>query len=660
MITPMIIGFILLVVLGIFIRFCFRRYSLIKKGKPINIDNISRRIGYVLSTVLLQKCVLKSVSSKDRAGIGHLLIFWGFIICSFSYLVLFSQAVHITIFDSLTETRFYGHFLTLVECISFLTLVAIIWAFCRRYIVQPDRLETTFDSFIVLSLILCIISSYFLQQSFSIVTGKSIHTSSLWISLVGARIIEGIGLQAGMKQLYLNLFWWMHILTITGFLAYIPSSKHMHIISSPFNIFFRSWSPRGELQAVDLSGDHENYFGVGEMDQFSRKQLLDLFSCAECGRCQDNCPAYLSGKELSPKKVIRDLKNYLLKVGSDGGSLTVGQEKPKNVAGSAVSEAAIWDCTTCYSCQDQCPTEIGFVDKIVDLRRFLVLSRSEFPQELDTVFRNLEVYGDPYGIGSAYRYDWAESLSLETNPDEADYLFWVGCGGAFDDRVKELAISMASILTNLGINFTILGREEKCCGDSARRLGNEYLFQTLAETNIEKIKQINTKNIITFCPHCYNIFKNEYPKFGGDFEVFHASQFLLDLLKQGSLKIDPILDYPFTYHDPCYLGRYNGIYGPPRELLDAMSPDDSWKKEMTHNRESSFCCGGGGGRFWMEESVGRKISQMRVEEAISSSVGTIVTACPFCMVMLEDAVRALDLVSEIKVIDITELVCDAG
>jgi Fe-S oxidoreductase len=428
---------------------------------------------------------------------------------------------------------------------------------------------------------------------------------------------------------------------------------------------------------------------------------MDLDACTRCGRCQDNCPAYLSGKPLSPKKVIQDLKSALLERRAKGSNDDI-----KSLLGEVITEDEIWACTTCRSCQEHCPVFVEHIDKIIELRRNLVMEQAQMPETVMGTLRNIETRGHPWRGTMHTRTDWIEDLKVKvlSESDDVEVVYWVGCTEALDDRAMKIAIAMAKIMNAAGVNFGILGDEESCCGEPARRMGNEYLFQLQAEQNIETLKNYNVKKIVTACPHCFNTLKNEYPQFGGDFEVIHHTQFIADLLKQGKLKPIYWLKKKVTYQDPCYLGRYNEIYQPPRKILtsipllkftemdrkkqagfryagsDWYMRETSWQRmvaktkertkgmiasippikllEGSRQKERAFCCGGGGGRSWMEET-GTRISYMRTDDAIRTNCEIIATACPFCMLMFEDGVKAKEVEETIKVMDVAELIAEA-
>ena len=439
-------------------------------------------------------------------------------------------------------------------------------------------------------------------------------------------------------------------------------------------MLYRSLKPKGVLKNLDLEDEEAESFGISKIEEFSWKHLMDLDSCTRCGRCQDFCPAFSTEKPLSPKELINDLKNHMhLRAPQLLNTKTKGKtaEESPSIIGEVIKEDVLWTCTTCRSCMEHCPVYIEHVEKIVEMRRYQVLMESKFPQELNSFFRNMEANSNPWGIGFASRGEWAEDQGIKLLKDfpEAEYLFWVGCSGSFDDEGKKIAKALTTILKKAGVSFAILGTEEKCCGDQARRLGNEYLFQTQAAENIETFAKYKVKKIITICPHGYNTLKHEYPRLLDvlpslsseikdkikRIEVFHHVQLIHKLLKEGKLRLKTKLDIPITYHDSCYLGRYNGIYKEPREILSRLTSLEL--VELYNNYEFSFCCGAGGGLMWTEESLGTRINHKRTDEIIGAHAEIAATSCPFCLTMLQDGIKDKEK-TEIKVKDIAQLVVE--
>jgi len=429
-------------------------------------------------------------------------------------------------------------------------------------------------------------------------------------------------------------------------------------------VFFRNLGPRGALAPIDIEAAET--FGASKIEDFTWKHLMDLDACTRCGRCQDSCPAYLSGKPLSPKKVIQDLRSYLLErapillKGKGGAEVDNPGEGSRALIGEVILEDEIWNCTTCYACHEVCPVCVEPMVKIIELRRNLVLERASIPETGESALKSIEARGHPWRGTTLSRTDWAQGLEVKGLAEDSniDVLFWVGCTEALEERGTRVAQAIARILKLAGINFGILGVEETCCGDPARRLGNEYLFQLEAQGNIELFKNYGIKKIVTGCPHCYNTLRYEYPQFGGDFEVVHHTQFITNLLKEGKLGTIKGHNGVVTYHDSCYLGRYNDIYDPPRQILKNI-PDVNLV-EMSQNRERGFCCGAGGGHLWLEEQrKGQRINEMRTEQAIAVNAEVIATACPYCLQMFEDGIKAKATEESLKVMDVAELVCEA-
>jgi Fe-S oxidoreductase len=457
------------------------------------------------------------------------------------------------------------------------------------------------------------------------------------------------------------IFSWGHHAIIFFFLLYIPFSKHIHILGAIPNVFFRNLGAMGTLSRMDFEDESAEKFGVSEVQDYTWKQLMDLYACTECGRCQVACPAYLTEKPLSPYGVIHHLRGHFMDRGrsllgrSEGGDgeKADGEGNGAGIIPAAVTEDEIWACTTCGACMQECPPFIEHVQKLVDLRRYLVLTESKFPSEMQQVFRNMEVNYNPWAMGYTQRADWTEGLDVPVAAEKQkfDYLYWVGCAGSFDDRGQAVSRAMVGLLKRAGVDFAILGVEEMCCGETARRMGNEYLAQTLIEGNIEVLKKYEFGTVITTCPHGYNTFKVEYPQFGYTVPVVHHTEFLLQLVREGRLKVTESLKARGAYHDSCYLGRYNDVLREPRELLGEVV---GGLAEFKRRERRSFCCGAGGGRMWMEETIGTRINEDRVEESLGLDIDHIFTACPFCMTMFEDGLKAKER-DDVKILDVAEV-----
>ena len=610
-------------------------------------------------------------------GIIHFLIFWGCIVFLLGALIDFitHYAVRGAVDSEILHGLWGGQYLSLslaVDIFGIIVLIGLAIATYRRYIQRPDRLDNKPENAIALIFIAVIVLTGFLIEGLRIAyftqnpaeyallyPALGLYNSSWAAFSPGGWVVAWI-FHSVSSPLLLNLhagFWWFHIVVVIGAISYyaITFASLSHIVVAPFNVLFRSMRPKGALSKIDI--EEAETFGVSSIDGFTWKQIMDLDSCTGCGRCQDNCPAYLSGKPLSPKKLIQDLKAHWLEVARTQALETTDGGNPEvSLIGDVITEDMIWACTTCRSCQEQCPVFVEHIDKIIDMRRSLVLEQAVMPETAETALKSLEARGHPWRGTMASRTDWAEGLDVKLMSDDSDveYLYWVGCTAALVDQNMKTAAAMARILKAAGIKFAILGPEESCCGDPARRIGNEYLYQMQVERNIEILKGYNVKRIVTACPHCYNTLKWEYPQFGAEFEVIHHTQLIADLLKQGRIRLSRGMKETIAYHDSCYLGRYNDIYDEPRRIIKAIP--GAKVVELERSRRKAFCCGAGGGRLWMEENIGTRINEMRTQHVINAGASIVATACPYCMQMFEDGIKTKRVEEQIKAIDIAELV----
>lgn len=642
--------FFILLVLTIFSWGIYKRARLWRIGKD---DNRSDKMWARIKSLLVEGIAHRRILQDLYPGSLHLLIFLGFMVPL--------TAVVITQF-MFTLPPSLARLLSLVlDIIAFLAIVSLLLAIYRRYITRPPRLDNRFDDFITLILILSILFTGLILESLRLsVVGEDVHA---WapVGKILATLLNITGLEMDTKGFLAMVVFRIHFFLVLATIAYIPYSKLFHIVSSPINMIFRSLKPKGILSHLDLEDEEAESFGVAKIEEFTWKQLMDLDACTRCGRCQDHCPAHLTEKPLSPKKFIIDLKDNMHtrapQILEAKANATDPEEDPPLV-GNIIEEDVLWTCTTCRSCMEHCPVFIEHVDKMVDMRRYQVLMESKFPEELTGAFRGLEKNSNPWGLGYDTRADWVKELDVsimsEIEGKDIDYLFFVGCIRSYDDRNKKVAMSMTRILIHLGVKFAILGIEEGCCGDPARRVGNEYLYQILAQTNIETFNHYNVKKVLTTCPHCYNTLKNEYSQLGFNSEVVHHAVFLQENIRNGRLKLNHSLAKRLTYHDPCYLGRYSGMYEPPREVLKSIPSLDL--REMKRSRIDSLCCGGGGGWMWMEEKIGKRINILRLEDALAAKPEWIATACPFCVTMLDDAIKDKNMEDDLKIWDIAELV----
>ncbi len=648
-----------LIAVTVFLNSAYRLYRFLCLGrKEDRFDNIPERIKSVIFYVFGQLRVIKEI-----AGIGHFIIFWGFIVISIGTAETFLNGFYNKISFSFLGPL-YTLLLALQDLFGVLVLGAIAVSLVRRFILKPERLKiddpsAKVDAFIVLGLITILIFAMFADRGIQMNLDKSgilvQHVSFIPVSAFAGNLLSSVS-----SYPLERFFWWLHNIVILVFLMYIPYSKHLHLLGSIPNIFFRSFRPKVELTKLDLEDENRETFGVTKIEEFTWKQLLDLYACTECGRCQVNCPAYLTQKPLSPWKMIHDLKGHLKKKGPEllkKNGKKEGEEEPPILAtklvGEVIPEDVIWSCTTCMGCQQACPVFIEHIHKIIDMRRTLVLDDSSMSPEVQRCFTNMENNSNPWGIGFASRADWAKDLQIKTMAEDGsvDYLLWVGCAGSFDDRNKKVAVALVKILKAADVKFAILGTEEKCCGETARRMGNEYLAQMMMQENVEILNNYNVKKIITMCPHCMNSLKKDYPQFGGNYEVVHHSEFIHDLIKNGKIKTKTPVNMSMTYHDSCYLGRHNEIYSSPREILKSVSGIKLLEMERTG--EKSFCCGAGGGRMWMEEHIGTRINETRTEDALKTGAEKICTACPYCLTMFEDGLKTKQ--KELKVMDLAEV-----
>ncbi len=657
---PWILGGVTLLSLFFFIWGLWPKARVMAQAAKENrMDRPIRRLGNTLVIALAQSKMFKD----GPVGLMHAFIFWGFLILLFRafqfFLIGFFPGFQMILpgWDSVAHA-----YLLVKDGFVLLVILACLYALFRRLVTKPKRLNLSGEGIAILGLILAIMVSDILFDGAEIAAFESLAG---WWTPLGSGFSS---LLTGMEGAALNHVWqvgyWTHVISILIFLVLLPRSKHFHIITSIPNVFLGNVTQTGnQLSRLDFEDESKETFGVTRIEEFSWKKLLDFHTCTECGRCDVFCPALNTDKPLSPKQFTIDLRDHL---NAETPNLLSKKKKEENQTGSSGTPAAllggviqdetVWACTTCGACEEECPVMIEFVNKMVDLRRSLVLTENRYPKELAGAFKSLETHSNPWGFPGTQREAWAQELGVKqwdkNHPTE--YLYFVGCNGSFDNRGKKISESVVRALRKAGVDFSILGNREGCTGDPARRLGNEYLFDMLATQNAKTFKEQGVIKVIVHCPHCFNSLKHEYPEFGAKLEVIHHSELLAALIKENKLPVTGgATDETVVVHDSCYMGRHNKVYDAPRDILKStVSPERI--KEVDNSRERGTCCGAGGARFLLEET-GPRISHLRIDELMQANPDTIAVSCPFCVLMLEDALKAKNLADRVKVKDISEM-----
>ncbi|WP_181454494.1 (Fe-S)-binding protein [Paenibacillus dendritiformis] len=684
-----------------FARAVIHRYMYVKLGQPVEWDGRAKRN---LRDFAVQVFGQTKLLKDRKSGLMHIVIFYGFIILQVGALDIIYKGLS----GRPLPIPGYEAFVLLQEVTVTLVLIAMGYAAYRRYGEKLERLKRGWKPSIVVFFIFSLMLSVLLTMSFErLLEGKGFSPYAPIASLI-AMPLAGMT-QTAAKVLYL-VCWWAHLLILLAFLVYVPQSKHFHLLSAPVNLLLRRTDPVGRLRKLDLEDEEAESFGTGKVEDFTQKQLLDLYACVECGRCTNVCPAAGTGKWLSPMHMIVKLRDHLTEKGaavtsrspwipsfvfSSNGThgmradgLDLGEWQGEGVTdigptmraqaaawqtaagrapgeleliGDVMSEAELWACTTCRNCEDQCPVGNEHVDKIVDMRRYLVLTQGSMPHDGQRALQNIERQGNPWGISRSDRVKWVREVdpegmlhvpTVKENP-EFDILLFVGSMGSYDNRSRKVTRSLVRLMNEAGVNFAILGNEEKNSGDTPRRMGNEFLFQQLCEENIATFRKYNVRKIVTACPHTYNTLKNEYPEFGLEADVLHHSELLDELVRTGKLVPRHEVEERITYHDSCYLGRYNGVYEQPRNVLRAIK--GVTLLEMERSRENGMCCGAGGGMMWMEETAGKRVNLARTEQALATKPTVISSACPYCLTMMEDGTKLLEAEEAVQTRDIAEI-----
>jgi len=692
--SPLVIANIVLTVVvvlyavGLFFYLLKTRYKFVQLGKKVEFDeSVQERIRYLMVNVLGQNKLLKD----PKSGLIHVMFFYGFLMVQLGAIDLIWKGLAPG--SHLPLGIFYSVFTFFQELVVLMILVAVVWAFYRRYVEKLVRLKRGWKNGLVLIFIGGLMVSTLLANGMGLIWHGEELTYTEPVASGIAAIFSFLPASAAAVVFY--VMWWAHLLILLTFLVYVPQSKHFHLIVSPINVYMNRLDRTGTLTPIDFEAlenaeDEEDIpaIGVGRIQDFTQKQMLDLYSCVECGRCTNMCPASGTGKMLSPMDLIVKLRDHLtftgavetkqkpwvpyqffaktkgnqlaMAAGADGA--VIEDIYSPSLIGEVITEEEIWACTTCRNCEDQCPVMNEHVDKIIDLRRYLTMTEGKVNPDAQRAMTNIERQGNPWGLNRKEKENWRDLdptihiptvKELKKSGEEMEYLFWVGSMGAFDNRSQKIALAFCRLLNEAGVKFAILGNKEKNSGDTPRRLGNEFLFQELATANIDEFEKNDVKKIVTIDPHAYNIFKNEYQDFDWKGEVYHHTELLNQLIDENRLALNYEVHETIVFHDSCYLGRYNDVYDAPREILRGIPGIKL--VEMERNREEAMCCGAGGGLMWMEEHVGNRINVARTEQALATNASVISSGCPYCLTMLEDGTKAKEVEDTVGTFDVAEL-----
>ncbi len=682
---PILFGLFFLGMMGLFVHSVWRMFRLLALGGPrsraVALRDIPDRIGAVIYLVFFQRRVV-----RETFGWNHVIFFWGFLIISVGHLeFLVRGAFPRFSFGAFLPTPAYHAILAGEDIMAFIVLFAVVAAVYRRAVVKPSHIHhASREGFLILTLIALVMITYFGAMGFGIQAGADgillDHAGSLTVSSAVGAAVSGV--EPSAAYVISEVFWWAHAVVLLAFLNVIPKSKHIHLLGAIPNIFLHKREKhKAALDRLDLEDENATSFGVGMVHQFSWKALLDTYACTECGRCNQQCPATRTGKALNPQQLIHDIRGNLYANGDEllakrgyfevkpapadfePSLALIAETEEERTKYRQTSREVLWGCTNCGACVEACPVLIDHVDAIMDLRRYLTLTEGAVSAELTATFTNIERNSNPWGIGADQRGDWATPLGLKfwggtEDAQRYEYLFWVGCAGSYDDSAQKTVKAFADILDAAGVTYAILGKGEQCSGDPARRAGNEYLFDSLAQANVATLNEMGVKKVVTACPHCFNTLKNEYPAFGGNYDVLHHSQLIAKLLDEGRLDLGKGALENVAFHDPCFLGRWNDELEAPRRSLAGVK--HLQVLEMEDHGKKSLCCGAGGAQMWKEEEEGHtRVNVKRTEQALATGAAAVAVGCPFCKTMIGDGLKHHGKEEEVQVLDLAEVVAAA-
>jgi Fe-S oxidoreductase/nitrate reductase gamma subunit len=658
--NPVMISLLLFLGLSMFANTMSKRLWLLYAAEPENrINSPFQRLLQLIKIGFGQQRLL----FEPAAGLMHVVIFFGFLVVAIRTITLFGQGFNADFHIPGSIGQIYAF---IKDSFAVLVIVALFYALIRRLITKPTRLHLSTEAVIVLLMIMALMVTDFIGDAALFVLHPSSHDFGFaWAGTALMPIFQNAHPDAIL--LWFNWMYWVHVVLIMVFLNFLPFGKHFHVLTALANVFTMRLDAPGTLERMEFEG--KEIFGVGKVEDFTWPRMLDMFSCTECGRCTVHCPTSVTGKPLQPRDLICDQRDHLYSINEQlqkvGQLKVAGKLEEANklsasiereaLTGGIISEDVIWGCTTCGYCQTVCPVGIEHIPNIIDMRRYLTMMEAKMPSELAVSLKGLETNSNPWNVSAQAREDWIGDLEVPKLRDKgtSEYLLWVGCAGAYDDRNQEVVKSLCRLLNIAGVDYAVLGTEEACCGDPARRMGHEYLFEMQAQQNIAAIQKYGVKKVISACPHCFHMLANEYGQFDVELEVLHHSELLNQLVSEGKLKVSGNDVSKITYHDSCYLARHNGIESAPRELLGSTGADLT---EMPRHGREGFCCGAGGARMFMEEDLGTRINHERTNEASETGADEVCTACPFCLTMLADGIKETDREDSMKALDIAEVI----